>query len=163
MLSAPDPSAPVEISGGSRLAHAFWPAAYHALRWLEPLLDPIWGRVPLGNVVQLIVRGRRFGQPRRVYVGLLHAGGNWYLGHPDLPCEWTLNLEAAGGEIRYPDGRTWRFMAVPLEPGPERDAVIRSTFRQHPFPGTVLYWLGRNHLRAVGRFYRLEDSASEDA
>jgi hypothetical protein len=47
----------------------------------------------------------------------------------------------------------------PLPAGDERDAVIRLTFRQHPFPGTLLYWLSRDHVRVTGRYYRLLDAA----
>ena len=37
------------------------------------------------------------------------------------------------------------------------------TFRQHPFPGTLLYWLSRDHVRVTGRYYRLLDAASDPA
>lgn len=141
----------------SELAHAFWPRWYRILRWLEPAIEPFWRRFGIGNMVRVVIPGRRTGRPRSVFLGLLRVGERRYLGHPDVPTDWTRNLEAAGGgEVRFHDGRADRFRAILLEPGPERDAVIRATFRQHPFPGTVLYWLSRHHLQAVGRFYRLE-------
>lgn len=91
-----------------------------------------------------------------MFLGILAVGGRRYLGHPDVACAWTRNLDAAGaGELEHHDGRRERFAAMPLDPGPEREAVIRATFRQHPFPGTLLYWLFRGNVRAVGRFYRL--------
>lgn len=136
---------------------AFWPRWYRLLRAIEPLILPIWRRFGIGNVVRLVVVGRRTGIERRVLLGVLSVGGQRYLGHPDIACPWTANLEAAGeGSLESRDGRLHRFRAVALAPGAERDAVIRATFRQHPFPGNVCYWLSREHIRRVGRFYRLE-------
>jgi hypothetical protein len=141
----------------SRLAGAFWPSWYRVLRALNPLVTPVWQRFGIGNVVRVVIAGRSSGRPRSVYLGLLHVGGRAYLGHPDRPCGWTRNLEAAGGgTIEFSNGAADTFRAVRLEDGPERDAAIRATFRQHPFPGTLLYWLSRAHIRAVGLFYRLE-------
>ena len=121
------------------------------------MIGPIWRRFGIGITVRVIIRGRRTGLPRTVYLGLLRVGDDRYLGHPDVSCAWTANLAASGGgEIQFRDGRTESFRASLLGPGRERDAVIRATFRQQPFPASVLYWLSRHHLRAVGRFYRLE-------
>jgi hypothetical protein len=145
------------------LPHAFWPRWYRLLRVIEPLILPIWRRVGIGNVVRLVVLGRRTGSERRVLLGVLSVAGRRYLGHPDVACPWTANLEAAGeGALEGRDGRLQPFRAVPLEPGVERDAVIRATFRQHPFPGNVCYWLSRGHIRRVGRFYRLEPLERRD-
>lgn len=145
----------------SRLAQAFWPRWYRLLARFDPAIGWAWRRAGIGNVVQVVIRGRRSGEPRAVFLGLLRLGNREYLGHPDLACAWTLNLDASGeGELRFHDGRARRFLATPLEPGPERDAVIRATFRQHPFPGTVLYWLSRRHVGATGRFYRLSAGGS---
>ncbi len=140
----------------SRTAHAFWPRWYRGLARADPLLGRVWRRFGIGNVVRVTVVGRRSGEPRSLYLGLLRVGDRSYLGHPDVACAWTNNLDAAGGgELEHHDGRRLRFDALLLPPGPEREAVIRATFRQHPFPGTVLYWLFRGNVRAVGRFYRL--------
>jgi hypothetical protein len=128
------------------------------LRWADPIIAVVWRRFGIGNVVQVVVPGRRTGRSRIVYLGLLRVGGRVYIGHPDTACAWTSNLEAAGGgELHYHDGRIQTFLAAALPAGPEREAVIRATFRQHPFPGTVLYWLARRHIRAVGCFYRLDE------
>lgn len=134
----------------------FWPRWYRLLARLDPVIVGLWRRGVLGNTVRVRVVGRRTGLPRIVLLGVLRVGEGRYLGHPDAACAWTRNLDAAGGGVlELPDGRRLRFTAEPLEPGPERDAVIRATFRQHPFPGTLLYWLSRRHIRAQGRFYRL--------
>jgi hypothetical protein len=145
----------------SRFAHAFWPRWYRALGRLDPVIERAWRQLGIGNVVQIVVPGRRSGVPRAVFLGLLRVGERQYLGHPDLACAWTLNGEAAGGgKLRARDGQDRAFRMTLLEPGPERSAVIRATFRQHPFPGNVLYWLFRRHIAAVGRFYRLDWIAS---
>jgi hypothetical protein len=36
----------------------------------------------------------------------------------------------------------------------ERGDAIRAT-SQHPFPGNLIYRLGRGHIRAVGVFFRI--------
>jgi hypothetical protein len=101
--------------------------------------------------------------PRTVLLGLLDAGGELYLGHPDRACPWTLNLEETGRAVlRRPGSPDMPVRADRLPPGPERDRAIRATFRQHPFPGNVLYWLARDHVGRAGIFFRL-DAADEPA
>jgi hypothetical protein len=155
---APAGKAPAAVSSlsMSRLAHAFWPRWYRSLARLDPLIERSWHRRGIGNVVRVVIVGRRSGQPRAVFLGILRVGGGMYLAHPDVSCAWTRNLDAAGeGQLELHDGRRAAFTATPLPPGPERDAAIRATFTQHPFPGGPLYWLFRGNLRAVGRFYRI--------
>ena len=148
----------------SRVAHAFWPRWYRWLARADPLIGRAWRRFGVGNVVRVTIVGRRSGVPRSLFLGLLRVGDRAYLGHPDVACAWTHNLDAAGvGEVEDHDGRRHRFDAALLSPGPEREAVIRATFQQHPFPGTVMYWLFRGNVRAVGRFYRLDPFEPIDA
>lgn len=111
----------------------------------------------IGNTVDLVVTGRRTGRPRHVLLGLLRVADRIYLGHPNGDVAWTRNLETAAlGEIR-----PYRFPAFTVRPvrlaaGHERDAVIGVTWHQHPFPGNLLYYLARGHIRAVGTYFRLE-------
>ncbi len=138
--------------------HAFFPRFYRLLRLLDPLIRAWWSRFGIGNTIQLEVAGRRTGTVRAVFLGLLSVGDRRYLGHPDGACDWTRNVEAAGrATIVAHRGPPLPVRAERVAPGPERDAVVRATFRQHPFPGNVLYWLARRHVRAVGTFYRIED------
>jgi hypothetical protein len=151
------------MSRSTRIAHAFWPRWYRALSRLDPLIERVWRRAGIGNVVRVTIAGRRTGEPRAVFLGLLRVADRRYLGHPDVACAWTRNLEASGGcELEQHDGRLTTFAATLLAPGPERDAVIRATFHQHPFPGNVCYWLLRGNLRSAGRFYRLSVRPRQD-
>ncbi len=141
----------------------FWPRWYRALRLVDPLLHRWLRHARLGNVAELTVTGRRSGLPRTVLLGLLTVGGAAYLGHPDVACPWTLNLEASGeGSLLRPGAPAQRVRVERLPPGPERERVIRATFRQHPFPGNVLYWLARHHVSRVGVFFRLHPSGRGD-
>ena len=82
------------------------------------------------------------------------------IGHGDA--EWTKNLEAAGGRLllTWPGQGSVTFQAVPLAPVPERERAIQAT-GQHPFPGNLIYGLVRRHVRAAGRYYRLELKSGE--
>lgn len=141
----------------SRLWEAFFPRFYRSLRLVEPLLRRWLRHRTIGDTVELTVVGHRSGEPRTVLVGLLVVDGRWYVGHPASGCAWTRNLDAAGEATLTAPGRPpVELRATPLSAGAEREAVIRATFRQHPFPGDVIYWLARRNIRAVGRFYRLE-------
>ena len=103
----------------SPLAQAFWPRTYGLLARLDPAIERVWRRGWLRNTVQLVTIARRTGLERRSLLGLLlRLGERLHLGHPDVACPWTLNLEASGGGVmRYRDGRAVTFRAVLLEPG----------------------------------------------
>jgi deazaflavin-dependent oxidoreductase (nitroreductase family) len=137
-----------------------WDGAFRALYALLALLDPVLRRwvhaVGLGNVVTLTVPGRRTGRSRSTLLGLLQTGGHWYLGHPNGDVAWTLNLRAAGeGTLELRPGVAMRVRAELLPEGPERDAAILAT-SQHPFPGDLIYRLGRRHIRRRGVYFRIE-------
>ena len=79
-----------------------------------------------------------------------------YLGHPDGEAGWTRDLQAAGeGRLVMHGLPPLDFRPVLLPLGAERDAVISAT-GQHPFPGNLVYRLGRRHVLATGVYFRLE-------
>jgi hypothetical protein len=140
----------------------FWDHAWRTFYWVITRLAPLirlWvGRFGLGNVVELVVPGRRTGRKHAVLLGLLRVDDEWYLGHPNGAANWTRNLDTAGEATlvlpRQPPPRTIRAELLPV--GEERRRVIAATWHQHVYPGRVLYWLARRHVFAVGRYYRLE-------
>jgi len=130
---------------------------YRLLGVVDPLLCFLWLSQGLGNVILVTIPGRRSGRTRQTLLGLLVADGQWYLGHPNGPAHWTRNLDAAGGHllVSWPGQPPVSFGSELLAPGPERDRAIRAT-NQHPFPGNLIYGLGRRHVDLAGRYYRLE-------
>lgn len=142
--------------GVSRFWQYAFSSQYRILALIDPLVRAIWRRFGIGNVVDFEVERRAHGGTRRRLLGLLRVGEEWYLGHPNGPVGWTRDLDAAGeGVIHWARGGTAAVRASPLGPGEEREAAIRATM-QHPFPGNLVYRLGRGHVRATGVFYRLE-------
>lgn len=130
---------------------------YSVIARLQPLVRPLAEGIGLGNVVELIVSGRRTGRRRVVLLGLLRVDRRWYLGHPNGPVNWTRNLDAAGRAtlvLAHQPPIEIRPELLPV--GDERRRVIAATWHQHVFPGNVIYWLARRHIFAVGRFYRIE-------
>ena len=136
---------------------AWWRGWYRLLRLVGGPLDRLARRPGFGNLVVLRVAGRRTGRERSLPLGLLTVGDRRYLGHPSGDTAWTLNLRAAASatieSARVP---RMRFRPVLLGPGPERDAAVRASFRQHPFPGNALYRLSGRHVAACGVFFRLD-------
>jgi len=138
-----------------------WRAAfrlqYRILAVLDPIIRATWRRAGIGNVLELRVKRRNGRGDRSRMVGLLHAGGELYLGHPSGHVGWTRDLEAAGvGLLVWPNGNELEFNARRLDPSdPERERAIRAT-GQHPFPGNMVYRLGRRHVRSEGVYFRLD-------
>ena len=138
----------------------FFRALYRLLRAVDPLLRWWWrsGALGLSRSVDVRVPGRRSGRTRSVLVTLLTVNGLGYIGHPDGPAPWTRNVDAADSfELGFADGRRSRVRASRLGPGPEREAVIRATWTQQPWPGDIIYSLARRHVRETGVYFRLED------
>ncbi|CAN5622858.1 hypothetical protein BH23CHL7_BH23CHL7_16710 [soil metagenome] len=138
----------------------FWRTAYRVqyriLAIIDPLVRAVWRRLGVGNVIDFEVAQRAGEGTRTRLLGLLRVGDRWYIGHPNGAVGWTRDLETAGeGTIRWHDGTSAAVHARRLDPGDERDVAIGAT-GQHPFPGNVMYRLGRRHIRAVGVFFRLE-------
>ena len=136
--------------------HRWLPIQYRIIKWLDPLVRPIWSTTGLGNVVELQVPGRKTGKTRRVLLGLLRDGDLWFLGHPNGDVPWTLNLEAAGTAlIALRPNSAIAVRASRLPPGDLRDRAIAAT-NQHVFPGNLVYRLARAHIRAVGTYFEIE-------
>ncbi len=147
------------IAGGpSRGWDVYFRVQYRVIRWLDPLIRPVWRAVGLADTEALVVVGRRTGRQRTILVGLLEVGGRWYVGHPNgRAAQWVRNLAAVGrATVVLRSGRTVPVIARPLPFGPEREEAIRATFVQHPFPGNLVYRLAGRHIQAVGEFFRLE-------
>jgi hypothetical protein len=129
---------------------------YWILGRVDPLVRAFWRRFGLGNVMELTVARPVGDDTRSRLVGLLRADGHWYLGHPNGHAGWTRDLQAAGeATLRWHLGGPIDVRAELLRPGSEREAAVRATI-QHPFPGNLIYWLGRRHVRSVGVFFRVE-------
>jgi hypothetical protein len=143
---------------GSRFWDRYFRVQYRIIRWLDPLIRLVWSVVPLADTEELIVTGRRTGRRRAVLVGLIRVGTRWYVGHPNGPAaQWVRNLRVRPtAEVRLRRGGSVTVVGRPLAAGDERDRAIQETWRQHPFPGNVVYWLARRHIEAVGVYFRLE-------
>jgi len=145
-------------SDGSRLWRAAFRFQYRILALVDHRVRGQWRRGGIGNIVELEVPRRDGRGVRNRLLGVLHADGKNYVGHPNGDVGWTRDLAAAGtGVVRYSNGVEWHFKATPVADGAEREAVIRST-GQHPFPANLVYRLGRRHVRAVGVYFRLTDA-----
>ena len=141
----------------SRFWRAAWPAFYRLIRVFEPITLRLTRRFGLGDTVELAVRRPASATSRPVLVGLLRVRGDWYVGHPNGSCRWTRDLDRSPEAVVSAAWlRPTIVRAVLLPAGEERSDAIGATYRQHPFPGNVLYWLARRHIRAVGRYYRLD-------
>jgi hypothetical protein len=148
-------------NGHARPVSRFWNITFRLTYWLltrlGPLLQPWASSSRIGNIVELIVPGRMTGRRRVVLLGLLRVDQEWYLGHPNGQAHWTRNLDAAGeATLVLPHQPPIEFRAELLPDGEERRRVIAVTWRQHVFPGNILYWLARRHVLGVGRYYRVE-------
>ena len=151
---------------GSTFWRFFFRAMYRLIRILDPLIRPLWraGMPGLGRIVELRVPGRRSGRVRTTPVTLLTVNGAPYVGHPNGPAAWTRNLEAAARVEIVPRGSPPQVVkAIRVWAGPEREAVVRSTWSQQPFPANLVYALARDHIRHAGVYYRLVDVPSDGA
>jgi len=142
-----------------------WRVAYRVVRALDPVIRSwIANDLPgLGGIVELGFVGRRSGRPRRVLITLLQHAGQRYVGHPNGEAAWVRNVEASGWvDVEPPGHHGPRFSVHRLGGGSERDAVIRATFRQQPFPANLLYRAAQRHVAAVGVYHRLEPRPTDD-
>lgn len=148
-----------------------WRGIYRIVRWIDPLIRS-WtaNDLPgLNGFIELRYPGRRTGRARRTLVTLLSRGGRWYVGHPNGEAGWVRNVEATGWvDVDPPGPHGPRFRAARLPDGPERDAVIRATAHQQPFPANIVYRASQRHIAAVGVYHRLDpldpsDPRTDDA
>jgi hypothetical protein len=133
--------------------------SYRLIRLADPLIRSAiaLGWPPLDGIVRISVPGRATGRTRRTLLTLLHVEGAWYVGHPNGSAAWTVNAEAAGWiDVDPPGAAGPRFAVRRLPGGSERDAVIRATWTQQPFPANLLYRAAARHVTAVGVYFRLE-------
>jgi hypothetical protein len=131
---------------------------YRFLRLMDPMIRASRARGAPGTdgLVDLKVAGRQSGRPRMTLLTLLSVGEEQYVGHPNGDTQWTRNVEEAGVvDIDPPGVYGGTFSAVRLPPGPERDAVIKATRTQQPFPANVVYRAAFRHIAAVGVYFRL--------
>ena len=130
---------------------------YWFLATMDPMIRSVWLNFGIGNVVELRVAKRNGQGSRSRLVGVLRAGGELYLGHPSGHVGWTRDLGAAGGGVLvWPNGDDLHFRVTLLSPSDsQREAAIRAT-GQHPFPGNLIYRLGRGHVRREGVYFRLD-------
>ena len=143
-----------------------WRAIYRTMRVLDPLVRSwVANDLPgLNGVVQMRFVGRRTDRPRRILITLLGVDGSWYVGHPNGEASWVRNAEASGWvDIDPPARHGPRFSVHRLAAGPERDAVIRATVRQQPFPANLVYWASQRHVAAVGVYHRLAPVPTDGA
>ena len=135
----------------------WWRISYRLLRLLGRPVMGLALRLGFANIVVLRVAGRHTGRERALPLGLLVVDGGRYVGHPDGDTGWTLNVRAAS-TVTVESARLPRtdFRPALLPHGLERDAVVRATFRQHPFPGNLIYRLAAAHVASTGVFFRLE-------
>jgi deazaflavin-dependent oxidoreductase (nitroreductase family) len=138
--------------------------SYRLLRLLDPLIRS-WianGAPGLDGIVELRTVGRRSGRPRRTFVTLLSVDERFYVGHPNGTAEWLANLLASGWvDVDPPGAGGPRYSVDRLPPGAERDAVIRATWTQQPFPANLLYRAARRHVAAVGEYIRLTPTRAD--
>lgn len=150
------------VDRGSTAWRLTWRAGYRLIRWLDPLIRRAWrsGTPSLRRVVELDLVGRRTRRPRPIIVTSLTVDGVVYVGHPNGDVGWIRNVESTGlVRVVSADGSERHMRAIRLAAGPEREAVIRATWSQQPFPANVLYSAARGHVRRVGVYFRLEPTA----
>jgi hypothetical protein len=126
----------------------------------RPMLERIRRSNPAAPIEEFIIVGRRTGLERNLLIGLFDVDGTWYAGHPNGSSEWVRNLAAAGGCVVIRRGHDpVRVSAEELPRGEERDRVISATFNQ-PKPAGAIYRRAGDHIRVVGRYFRLTPVAA---
>ena len=124
-----------------------------------PVMRRVRARDPKVPIEEFVIVGRRTGIERHYLLNHLRVDGGRYVGHPNGSAQWVQNLVAAGGLTMIDRaGTIERLTATEVPHGPERDAVIASTAHMPP-PAGMVYGAASRHIRAVGRFFRVEASS----
>jgi hypothetical protein len=121
-----------------------------------PVMQRIRARDPKVPIEEFVIVGRRSGAERHYLLNHIQVDGRRYVCHPNGSSQWTRNL-AAARVLTMIDraGTTERLTATEVEDGPERDAAIAWTATMPPPAGRV-YGAAAGHIRAAGRFFRIE-------
>jgi hypothetical protein len=126
----------------------------------EAVMRQVRRRVPKSPIEEFVFVGRRSGKERRMLLGLFEVDGQWYAGHPNGTSQWVRNLEAAGGcTVIRRDGIPIPVRATEVLDPAEREAIILATGRQ-PAPAGRIYRGASRHIRAVGRYFRLDPAGA---
>jgi len=124
-----------------------------------PLMRRIRSRDPKVPIEEFVILGRQSGVERHYLLNHLLVDGQRYVCNPNGSSQWTRNLVASGVLTMIDRAAVAeRLSATELPDGPERDAVIAATAHM-PAPAGRMYGAAAGHIRAVGRFFRLEASA----
>jgi len=158
-----EPTATSNVATRDAYPSAFWRGVldFYLKRAPTPIMRLIRQRVPEVVFEEFVIVGRRTGTLHHLLLGLYDVNGTWYVGHPNGTTQWVLNLEAVGEcTVTRRHGIPVRVRAAEVPDGEERDAVIRQTWTQ-PAPSGQIYRGAASHIRAVGRFFRLEPISAE--
>lgn len=121
-----------------------------------PLMRTIRQRVKAAPIEEFVIVGRRSGRERHMLLSLFEVDGAWYAGHPNGTSQWIRNLEAAGGcVVIRRDGVATTVAAAEVVDSDELERVIAKASAQ-PAPAGFIYRATARHIRAVGRYFRLE-------
>lgn len=147
-----------DVMGRAEGQSQWWRLVLHAFLNGAPtsLMREVRRRVPGTPIEEFVIVGRRTGRERRLLLGLFEIDGRWYAGHPNGTSQWIRNLEAAGGcTVVRRDGIPVPVRAIEVTDPVERESVLRATGTQ-PAPAGPIYRRAQRHIRAVGRYFRLE-------
>jgi deazaflavin-dependent oxidoreductase (nitroreductase family) len=141
----------------------FWTAVFRLLFLTTPdrAVGAIRHRFGFSPVEEVVIRGRKTGQDRHLFLVVARTDDGWIVGHPNGErAQWVRNLSAAGSaEVIDRHGAKTPVRATLLLPGPDRDAAIAEQARQQVLGPRTLYRLARNHIRAGGALFRLQPIA----
>jgi hypothetical protein len=138
----------------------FWTTVFRLLFLTTPhrLVGVVRRRFGYGSVEEVVIRGRKTGADRHLFLVVARTDDGWIVGHPNGErAQWVRNLEASGSaDVVDRSGAKTPVRATLLLPGPDRDAAIDEHTRQQ-IPGPrLLYRLARKHVRAAGAVFRLK-------